>query len=72
MPVPTVFITDERLDDWKAKLRQSNATPLALIGVGHDHKSGELVVCIPENIDGRYIADILLGVARKLKAGGGA
>ena len=42
--VPTEQITDERLNRWKERLRESHATPLCLIGIGHDHNSGTPVV----------------------------
>jgi hypothetical protein len=43
--VPTERITDERLARWKLKLSLSHATPMVLLGVGHDAHSGQLVVC---------------------------
>jgi hypothetical protein len=49
--VPTEQITNERLERWKAKMSASHATPLVLVGVGHDHLSGQLVVCTLEEPD---------------------
>jgi hypothetical protein len=45
MAVPTEAITRERLDRWAARMRDSHATPLILIGVGHDENIGQIVVC---------------------------
>ncbi len=43
--VPVEEITEERLARWKVKMKDAHATPLMLIGVGHDHKRGEFVIC---------------------------
>lgn len=48
-------ITQERLGSWRERLREAHATPLVLIGVGHEHKSGELVLCVPEGVDDRLL-----------------
>jgi hypothetical protein len=45
MPVPHEQVTKERLACWADKLKLSNATPMVLLGVGHDRHSGDLVVC---------------------------
>ena len=42
--VPTEAITDERLNRGKERMSASHATPLCLIGVGHDHNSGQIVI----------------------------
>jgi hypothetical protein len=44
--VPTERITKERLAGWEEKFRIQHATPILLIGVGHDWNSGQAVVCI--------------------------
>ncbi len=54
--VTTEEITEERLKRWKLKMSASHATPLVLLGVGHDHMSGKFVVCTldePEFTDAR-------------------
>jgi hypothetical protein len=38
-------IIDSRLNSWGTRLRMENATPLLLIGVGHEQKAGTLIVC---------------------------
>lgn len=42
-------ITKERLHGWRKKLAQGNATPLALLAIGHGPNQGQTVLCIPEN-----------------------
>ncbi|GAI81422.1 unnamed protein product, partial [marine sediment metagenome] len=41
-------IGKERLDKWQQRLIDEHATPVILVGVGHDHRSGQVVVYIPE------------------------
>jgi hypothetical protein len=45
MTVPVEAITKERLDRWAKRMKESHATPLLLIGVGHDQVSGQIVIC---------------------------
>ena len=49
----------ERIPSWAAKLQSEHATPVILIGVGHDHKSGQLVICVPEDFTDSIIMDLL-------------
>ena len=53
--VDVAKINNERLNGWKEKLTKAHATPVALIGVGHDHVSGQIHLVITEDVD---IADI--------------
>lgn len=46
--VPVETITAERLARWSKRLSESHATPLLLLAVGHDHVSGQLVICTLE------------------------
>ena len=63
----TFEITAERLEGWKKKLAADNATPLVLIGIGHEHPRGKTILCIPENgPSDREIANLLRGLANKL------
>lgn len=49
-------ITCDRLQKWAFKLLSEHSTPVILIGIGHDHKSGQITVCVPENFtDFEYI-----------------
>lgn len=64
-------ITVDRLKGWKKKLAESNATPIALVGVGHEQHRGKLVLCICEDgLTDAEIATMLRGVANQLSAGG--
>jgi len=45
MPLPTEEITKERLYNWMQKMKQSNATPILLVGIGHEQTSGQIVIC---------------------------
>jgi hypothetical protein len=55
-------ICTERLNGWKKDLIADHATPIVLVGVGHDNKSGQIVVCtVKEMQDGEII--ILLNSA---------
>lgn len=64
--VPTEQITEERLASWKKRLAESHATPVALIAIGHDHASGQRVLCTVEDIPFDVLRELLLGVAREL------
>ena len=48
-------ICDERFDRWKRRLASQYATPIILIGVGHDHNSGQLSICTVEEMDNSMI-----------------
>jgi heme oxygenase len=63
-------ITKDRLLGWRKKLAQSNATPIALLAVGHGPNNGQTVLCIPE--DGLTEAEIgrmMLMVGNQLVGG---
>ncbi len=66
----TQQITVARLAGWQKKLSAQNATPLALVGIGHEHTSGKVVLCIPENgPSDAEIARILRWAANQLSGG---
>lgn len=44
-----IEINQERLGRWVALLAREHATAQALLGVGHDHRSGRLVLCRTED-----------------------
>ncbi|HVI07014.1 MAG TPA: hypothetical protein VND65_01845 [Candidatus Binatia bacterium] len=48
MSVPTEQITAERLTRWGIRMREAHATPLMLVGVGHDQNNGKIVICTLE------------------------
>lgn len=52
-------ISCERLQRWTFKLFSEHSTPAILIGIGHDHKSGQITVCVPENFSNDDIINIL-------------
>lgn len=41
-------INVDRLTSWKNRLNEHHSTPMLLVGVGHDHKQGELMVLVTE------------------------
>jgi len=43
--VPVEEITQRRLDRWGRLLCQAHATPVVLVGLGHDLVSGQIVLC---------------------------
>jgi hypothetical protein len=45
MAVPVEQITEQRLAQWSKRLSESHATPIMLVGMGHDHVSGRVVIC---------------------------
>lgn len=55
----------DRLDGWLKRLVEEHATPLILIGVGHDHKGGEAVLLTVEEMTDLEIAEFLHGVLSK-------
>lgn len=61
-------ITRSRLARWTDKLDLENATPVMLLGVGHDHKSGQLVICVPDEpqFNNALVRDFLLAALRLL------
>ncbi len=42
-------IIADRLGGWALHLVDHHATPALLIGIGHDHMSGDLQLCVTEN-----------------------
>ena len=64
--VPTEKITTERLESWAKHLADEHATPLALVAIGHDEKSGQIVICAVEDVADADLAHLLMGAARKI------
>lgn len=58
--VNTDAITAERLEVWRRELAGQHATPLLLMGVGHNEKSGQITICTLRDVD----ADTLLALLR--------
>lgn len=60
-------INRERLTRWKAQLNRHNCTPMVLVGVGHAHKEGELIVLTTEERTDEEILLFLMGAIQSLK-----
>ena len=69
MRVPTRQITKRRLNSWEEKLAEVNATPILLIGLGHDPNSGEMVVFAPEGVSDDLLIGSLLFALEQLQPG---
>lgn len=62
-------INRERLEGWRRKLVESHATPILLVGVGHDEKKGLCVLCTTEEMTNEETTNFLLGAYNMLKRG---
>ena len=60
-------ITRDRLKGWARLLVDSHATPFAVVGCGHDHNSGQVVLCIPDDVPVADIVTLLEGALVLLK-----
>lgn len=56
-------INVKRLSSWGDRLTENHATPVLLLGIGHDHKSGQINVLVTEDMSD---AEILLFVKKAL------
>lgn len=63
-------VCDERLNKWRARLINENATPILIVGVGHDHKSGELQLITVEDMPNDRLIAFLRFAIRKLVENG--
>ena len=59
----------ERLGRWTSRLTEHHATPMVLVGVGHDHKKGQVVVLTTEQMSDQEVIAFLKGVLLKLALG---
>jgi len=62
-------ICQERLGEWTKRLVGEHATPIVLVGVGHDHKSGQLVLCTTEEMSNDEIMNFLAGALFMMQTG---
>lgn len=62
-------ICTERLGRWQKKLEGEHATPVLLMGVGHDHNKGKLVVVVTEDCDDAQLYLWLAGALGEIKFG---
>jgi len=60
-------ITVGRLASWSAILIENHSTPGLLIGIGHDHRSGEIHLCIPEDLTQQDVQNLLVGAVMQVK-----
>ena len=59
----------DHLSRWTEHLVSSHSTPILLVGIGHDDRSGELVICTPEAMSDSDIETLLLAAVKKLREG---
>ena len=59
-------ICSSRLDKWKAQLVDYHCTPLLLVGMGHDDRSGEMRVITLEEVSDEIIRYTLEAALRML------
>ena len=59
----------ERLEGWRNRLVNEHSTPILLVGVGHDHKKGQVTLCVPEEMSDEEIKYFLMGALNMLRAG---
>lgn len=64
-------INVERLGNWTHKMVSSHATPMLLIGVGHDHVSGKRVICTLEDMRDDVVTAFLLETANQFSEAAG-
>lgn len=57
----------ELIPRWATKLKSEHATPICLIGIGHDHKSGQVTICVPEDFNDYMTCGILKAALIHLK-----
>lgn len=53
-------ICQERLGIWTEDLVADHATPVLVLGIGHDHARGKMSLCVPEGTDDERIFELLL------------
>lgn len=62
-------ICKERLEGWQKRLVDEHSTPILVVGVGHDHKKGQLVLCIPEEMTRLEVMVFLEGALNMMRTG---
>lgn len=62
-------INKDRLTKWLRHQTDKHATTICAIGVGHDHNTGELVVCMPDDdrISDQQILRLMKGACALLE-----
>ena len=59
----------DRLESWRQRLVNEHSTPILLVGVGHDHKSGQVTLLMPEEMSDEEVKHFLMGALNMLKMG---
>lgn len=62
-------INEKRLRGWQNMMNEHHSTAAILIGMGHDQVSGEIHICIPENMSREYVEGLLAKVGEILRGG---
>jgi hypothetical protein len=62
-------VCEERLAHWTQGLVSEHATPIILVGVGHDHNAGMVTVYTCQEITDQEIALFLMSVLNRLQNG---
>lgn len=52
-------INRERLEQWATRFADEHATPVILVGIGHDHKAGSIVIETTEEMSDELVASFL-------------
>jgi len=63
-------INHERLGRWEKRLVDGHATPILLIGVGHDHAKGRIVICTLEDTETELVLGFLRFAVKELEGQG--
>ena len=63
-PERVTEITAERLSRWGNYLAAKHATPLLVLGMGHDERRGTVEVCIPADVP---LPDVLVAIRAALR-----
>jgi len=60
-------ISKDRLDQWIDLLVKDHATPVVLIAVGHDHRSGIITLCMVEDLSTTQVLRLLEAIQERLR-----
>lgn len=56
-----------RLSRWKDRLNDTHATPVLMIGVGHDHYNGKVILCTTEDLTDSELLLFMQDACRQLE-----
>ena len=63
-PIEIEAICRDRLGRWTKGLVEQHATPILLVGIGHDQQEGKIVICTVGEITDNEIILLLQGALR--------